>query len=110
MNPAVWGNYAQWAGAAATSLAVFVALLKEEFLRCIRRPKLTVRIRPEDSNLSPIAVTRAGHPRWLGEAYFLRMWIENTGNQRAEKVQVFLNKVLREQLDGSFRPLATFFR
>jgi len=38
------------------------------------------------------------------------MWIENTGNQRAEKVQVFLNKVLREQLDGSFRPLATFFR
>src|SRR5690349_18548093 len=37
---------AQWVGAIATTAAVIVALFKEEFMRRLRYPELTVRIQP----------------------------------------------------------------
>ena len=40
--------------------------------------------------------------------YYFRLWIENTGNQRAEKVQIFISKVLRRHADGSFVEDKTF--
>ena len=101
---------AQWAGAIATSAAVVVALFKEEISRVFRRPKLVVRIQPiaPDCVKTPIHVTAGGNLQWAGEAYFLRLWIENSGALRAEKVQVFLADVKRLQSDGSFGTVPGF--
>ena len=101
---------AQWVGAVATSAAVIVALFKEEILRRLRRPSLVVRIQPTapDCVKTPISVTAPGNLHWSGEAYFLRLWVENRGDQRAEKVQVFLSGVLKRRASGSFEPVKGF--
>jgi hypothetical protein len=40
--------------------------------------------------------------------YYLRIWIENVGNQRAEQVQVFASKLNRKQPDGTFAEVSSF--
>jgi hypothetical protein len=43
------------------------------------------------------------------DSYFLRLWIQNDGNTRAEKVQVFLSEILRRRnSDGEFIPVESF--
>jgi hypothetical protein len=72
---------------------------------------LRVRINPEapDCVKTPITVGVAGQPAaWTGDAFFLRLWVENSGNQRAEKVQVFLSKALREQANRTFQAVPGF--
>jgi hypothetical protein len=101
---------AQWAGAMATSAAVLVALFRDWLLGLFWYPNLSLRILPEppDYVKTPIQVGNTSGILWTGDAYFLRLWIENTGNRRAEKVQVFVSKVLREQADRSFKPVPGF--
>jgi hypothetical protein len=102
---------AQWIGAVATSLAVVVALFKDAIVGCLLRPKLTIRIKPTypDCVKMPVSFSRVGSPQWTGEAYWLRLWVENTGHRRAEKVQVFLSSVRRKQrAGGSFEPVERF--
>jgi hypothetical protein len=58
------GTMAQWAGATATFLAVLVALFKDELLRYLRKPKLTISI--EMKPYSP-------HRRWRSYRCFNRL-------------------------------------
>lgn len=101
---------AQWVGAIATSLAVIIALFKDEMLRYLRRPKLTVRITPEppDCLLSPITVSQGDHVIWSGNCYWLRLWVQNPGSARAEQVQAFASKLFRRGANGEFAPVADF--
>jgi hypothetical protein len=102
---------AQYLGALATFLAVLVALFKDEILRWIRSPKLTVRVKPEppDCLLVPSAVVydHTGE-RWRGRIYYLRLWIKNVGKGRAEQVQVFVSTLFKENASGAFAPVAEF--
>jgi hypothetical protein len=104
-------SLAQILGAVATFLAVLVALFKDEFLRWIRRPELTVRIKsePPDCLLVPSAIVydNTGE-RWRGRIYYLRLWIENVGKGRAEQVQVFVSTLFRENASGKLAPVAEF--
>jgi hypothetical protein len=101
---------AQWVGAIATSSAVVVALFKDEIIRRIRKPVLVLRVLsgPPDCVKTPMTIYAKGNPCWQGDAYFLRVWIENSGKARAEKVQVFVKDVLRQAADGTFKPLDGF--
>lgn len=104
-------SFGQYLGAAATFGAVLVALFKDEVLRWIRRPKLTVRIesQPPDCLLVPSAIVydRTGE-LWRGPIYYLRLWIENVGKGRAEQVQVFVSTLFKENANGAFAPVAEF--
>ena len=97
---------AVWTGSIATLLAVIVALFKEQLVRIWRRPKLEARVRlsAPDCHKTQMTLfdpkTRAVMERT--DCYYFRLWVENTGNQRAEKVQVFLSKLFRRHADGSF--------
>jgi hypothetical protein len=42
------------------------------------------------------------------DTYFLRLWIQNEGRSRAEKVQVFIRRLLRETANGTFIPMDSF--
>ncbi len=102
---------AQWVGAIATSLAVIVALFKDEIFRHLRRAKLSVRITPEppDCLLSPTAVNNdKGDLLWLGDSYWLRLWIENTGKIRAEQIQVFAAKLYKRDANNQFVSVPNF--
>jgi hypothetical protein len=97
-----WGNLAQWAGAFLTFCAVVVALFKEDFLAWRRHPDLTVRLRPEHPDC---VITPAGHNGWKGWRYFLRLWIQNDGNARAENVEVFLSRLSVERKRDVFEEM-----
>jgi hypothetical protein len=40
--------------------------------------------------------------------YYLRIWVENVGKTRAERVQVYASKLLRRSADGLFKEVEAF--
>src|SRR2546423_6474981 len=103
------GTLAQWAGATATSIAVVVALFKEELVGRWRCPKLpaTVSLRAPDCTETPIFLG-TGEDTLTFDCYYFRIWIENTGNQRGESLQVYADKLLKKHADGVFRGIESF--
>lgn len=111
------GTLAQWAGATATFCAVLAALFKDEIVRRWRRPvlKATIALHAPDCNKTPFFVTRGTVEHgtlyqkvFTFDCFYFRLWIENTGNLRAERVQVYVAKLLKKNADGVFREVRTF--
>jgi hypothetical protein len=101
---------AQWVGAVATSAAVVVALFKDQIFRYWRRPKLGIRISPEppDTVFSPMGVSDdQGKLQWW-KSYWLRLWVENHGKDRAEQVQVFVSKVSKRGANDKYDSIRDF--
>jgi hypothetical protein len=96
---------AAWVGAVVTFLAVLVALFKEELVPLWRKPTLVARIRlaAPDCHKTELVSSAGGQVLWRAGCYYLRLWVENTGNERAEKVQVFASKLSRRQADATFK-------
>lgn len=106
------GTLAQWFGAAMTLLAVLTALFKDEVLRCWRKPKLGIRIllAPPDCHKTTINFQHF-NPTFTNasaDCYYLRLWVENTGNSRADRVQVLASKLSRRNADGLFKEDSNF--
>jgi hypothetical protein len=102
---------AQWAGAAATTIAVLVALFKDEWLRYLRRPRLNLYIEPKQPDCQLVPSLVFGPQKqllWQGDIYWLRLWIKNEGRGRAEQVQVFLSKLHKKDAKHEFAPVANF--
>ena len=107
-----YGNAAQWVAAIATLLAVIVALFKEDIIRRFRRPILRISIKPgpPDCHKTWITYQTQGTALTLVRThrYYLRLWLKNEGAVRAEKVQVFAEKLWRRAADGSFNDVESF--
>jgi hypothetical protein len=101
-----------WIGPAVTFLAVVVALLRDEIRSIWKRPNLcpAIKLSAPDCHKTWITYTdkMTGAVTAQGDCYYLRLWVENRGRLRAEKVQVFLSKVKKQLADGSFRPVKAF--
>ena len=106
------GEIAIWVGSIATFLAVIVALFKEEFVRMWRRPKLNARIKLEAPDCHKTQMTmldqKTGSVFLQAECYYFRLWVENIGNTRAEKIQIFVSKLLHRHADDSFVEVKSF--
>jgi hypothetical protein len=93
--------------AVGTFLAVIVALYREEITSTWRRPKVQARIKlsAPDCHLTRLMKfdPSSGTALVKSPCYYLRLWIENSGNVRADQVQVFVAKLEREQADNQFR-------
>jgi len=111
-SPTDWGTVAQWVLAVLTLLAVVVALLKEEIVKLWRRPKLvaTIKLSPPDSHKTywRYIIPETPLVSRFADCYFLRLWVRNLGNVRAEKVQVFAEKLSKRIVDGTFIPVRDF--
>lgn len=86
-------------------MAITVALFKESILHKLRHPELTARLeaRHPDCVKTPLS-----HGGWDGSRYFLRLWIENVGDARADGVEVFVARAWVEGKEGSFEELPQF--
>jgi hypothetical protein len=111
------GSWTQLVAAFVTLLAVIVALFKERFISWWFPPKLTMMARqhPPDVDHIPFRYPMPGTPPGLppiplsAGCYFLRLWVQNDGKSRAEKVQVFVSEILRRRpSDGEFIPVESF--
>jgi hypothetical protein len=102
---------AQWFGAAATFAAVVVALFKDSILARIRKPHLDATCGKETpwTIRTPIVVHDGkGAVLWTGDAYYVRAIVQNSGQTRAEKVQVYASKLAKLGADNKFADIPTF--
>ena len=107
-----YGTVAQWVGATTTLLAVLVALFKDEFLRWRRKPELRVSIALASPDCHKTTLNYVVQKTALtcraADCYYLRIWVENVGKTRAERIQVFAAKLLKRHADGSFKEVKDF--
>jgi hypothetical protein len=106
-NATQWGNLAQWASAILTFFAICFALFKEEVLRLIRHPELSVRL---EARFPDCVKSEVNHKGEIFSRYFVLLWIKNEGNVRAENVEVFLSRAWTNKGNGfeevaQFRPM-----
>jgi hypothetical protein len=90
-------------GAAATLGAVVVALFKEDIKALWQHPKLRALVVLGPPHCHQAAVVNSATHE-TGLSYYLRIWIENTGNLRAEKVHVYASRFLRKNAQEDFPP------
>src|SRR5262245_20864659 len=97
-------------------MAVGAALFKERIIAWLYPPKLTV-----SAGMSPPDIDKIPDVRWYStgtiltspatsfvDLYFLRLWIQNIGKSKAEKVQVFAAQLHRRIADDTFAPVESF--
>jgi hypothetical protein len=92
--------------ALATMAAVLVALFRDSILLWWRRPKLKawVNLNPPHCHATEMEFADGvRHP-----VYWFMLWVGNQGRGRAEKVQVFADKLEREGADGWFHRVQKF--
>ncbi len=98
-----WNDAAPaWAVAIGTFVLAFVAVFQEWLRKLIVRPRLgldAVVSRPDCQK----TITSIG-----ADVYYFRLRIENTGNDAARDVQVYLAVVERQKADKGYRAVARF--
>lgn len=103
---------ATWVGAISTLVAVIVALLKDDILKLWHRPVLDVTLKPfaPDCHKIPVKMIdrSTGQVLQTVNSYYLRLWIENKGNIRATKVQVFAAALYRKHVNGNYNKEINF--
>lgn len=109
-----WGNVSQWFAAFVMFLVALVALFKEEIVKRWRRPilDLSLHVAPPDCYKTELRDLRPepgdnvrihGIGKWhVANCYYFRLWVDNHGKTRAERVQVFATKLHRLGADGKF--------
>ena len=104
-----WAILGSSASAIVTLLAVLVALFREEIRIRWYRPILsaTIRLKAPDCHKTEL-VSSKGLIALVGECYYLRIWVQNEGRQRAEKVQVFVSGLQKQHADGLFKDVDSF--
>lgn len=104
-------SLAQWFGAVGTIAAVLVALFKDSLFAWKRKPRLDATCTKETpwTTRTPIVVHDGmGAVLWTGDAYYVRIKVENSGKTRAERVQVYASKLAKQGADTKFADIPTF--
>jgi len=109
---ALWAGWTHFIAPSATLTATLTALFKDEIATVWRKPKLDlkVRLRVPDCVLMPTLVRYqldSEELEWRGNMYFFRLWIKNTGNRPAERVQVYVQSISYE-IDGERSAVSDF--
>jgi hypothetical protein len=103
---------AQWFAAVGTLLAVLVALFKDPVLAWRRKPHLDAKCTkdsPWTVRTTIIVYDRnTGNVLWNGDCYYVRIEVENSGQTRAEKVQVYASKLAKLAADNKFEVIQAF--
>ena len=97
------GEAIQWGGAGLPPWPSRWLSSRKAFLQVLP-PELKAKGR---SGIPNCVKTLMSHETWRGSRTFLRLWIENVGNVRAEEVEVFLSRAWVEQ-KGSFKEFSPF--
>src|SRR5260370_38087798 len=96
-----------WAIAIATFILAIVTVSQDWLRSWIWHPILNVTARTSPPDCISIPMIRA----LLGDSadsIYLRVFVENCGNEAARNVEVYAQELTREQTDGSWAPVKTF--
>jgi len=94
-----------WILAAVAVTSATIAAFQSRLSRLLVRPKLGLEVNPEPPDFHHTLVSHPSAPGAPADAYYFNLRVCNTGNCRAEQVEVFIADVLMQEVDGSFRRL-----
>ena len=97
--------------AIGTILLAIIATFQDKVRSWVWHPKLDLLVngRPPDCNKTPISGHRLPDgQRVVADGYYLRLKVINSGNQQAEFVEVFVNKLSKLQRDTTFKEINSF--
>ncbi len=97
-----------WILAAVAVVSATIAAFQSRLSRLLVRPRLELEVNPEPPDFHHTLLAHSTSPGTPADAYFFNLRVRNTGNSRAEQVEVFVADVLERQPDGSFGRLTSF--
>lgn len=97
-----------WALAAVAIASATIAAFQSKISRLLVRPRLGLEVNPEPPDFHHTLISHPSASGASADAYYFNLRVLNTGNSRAEQVEVFVADVLMRQEDGSFRRLTSF--
>jgi hypothetical protein len=97
-----------WILAAVAVTSATIAAFQSRLSRLLVRPKLGLEVNPEPPDFHHTLVSHPSASGAPADAYYFNLRVRNTGNSRAEQVEVFVADVLMQQADGSFSRLTSF--
>ena len=98
-----------WLIAVGTVTLAVVAAFQDKIRSWIMSPKLEVSINTSPPDCHKTTLRYVAH-NMIQEApcYYFRLRVKNSGNGRAEMVEVFASELLRERADGTFAKMDSF--
>ena len=103
-----------WLIALGTLAVVIVAIFQEKIKAIINRPKLKllVNINPPDCHKTYLERQFLHGDKSVnkirGDCYFFRFNSKNEGNRRAERVEVFISELQKQQASGEYKKIDSF--
>ncbi len=97
------------------STALVIAIWSEFLKRLILHPSLEFRFDPK-SDVSKTEMVRIDERNgrqfvvFRSDCFYVHVRIHNSGNQAAEKVEVFIEELLQKQADGKFEKVSDFYQ
>jgi len=101
----------QWLVALGTIGLAVVAVFQDKIRAWVTRPKLdlSIDVKPPDCLKIPIKrYTPGSEPYVVADSYYFRFKVINQGNQKAESVEVFAARLLKQQADDTFQEVNSF--
>ena len=92
-------------------LVAIVGIFQDKIRSWLKHPtlNLSINVGPPDCHKTTLKnITSQGQVITQADCYYFRVCIENSGNQRAEFVEVFAKELLRRGVDGIFRTVDSF--
>lgn len=97
-----------WVLAIVAITSATIAAFQSRIARLLVRPKLGLEVHAEPPDFHHTLVSHPTSPDVTADAYYFNLRIRNTGNSRAEQVEVFVADVLAQQPDGTYTRVASF--
>jgi hypothetical protein len=100
-----------WLIAFGTIAVAIAAVFQDKIRSWLTRPKLeaSIDVEPPDCHkTSMVARSPQGQVIDRTDCYYFRIRVKNSGNQRAEYVEVYAAEVLKKQDDDTFKRLDSF--
>ncbi|MCX6094524.1 MAG: hypothetical protein NTY63_06890 [Candidatus Bipolaricaulota bacterium] len=97
-----------WVLAIVAVTSATIAAFQSRIARLLVRPKLGLEVHAEPPDFHHTLVSHPTSPGASADAYYFNLRVRNTGNSRAEQVEIFVADVLAQQPDGTFNRVASF--
>ena len=97
-----------WILAGVAVASATIAAFQSRIARLLVSPKLGLEVNPGPPDFHHTLVSHPTAPGTPAVSYYCNLRVRNTGNSRAEQVEVFVADVLTQQEDGSFTHLTSF--
>lgn len=98
---------ATWLVVLGTLVLAAVAVFQDTIRGWFYRPRFRITVKTEPPHCVAVPMTRPDGT-FVADSYYLRLWVENTGNATARNAEVYANRLRRKRTDGTWELVKTF--